>query len=462
LDERIQGGSKELPTTIVMLVIVKGSPSEAAMRCFIAVAVLLLATGAGRADTPVPQPWPLEVVVLRNGAILRGLILENSNGTIRFQCVERHKGRATVSFRTVFSSAEVEHVEPLPAEQRLVLQAHLKELEQSTPEGEKERMEGLDLEAIPWGNQGAGAWRYASDYFTLTSTAPQEIVRRAALRLEQIYVAYSRYLPPRHKGAAPTAVLLLTDKAEYQKLLSAQKLQLVNLAFYDPAANRIVCYSDLQLLGERLIEVRQRHREVRSALESKRAEFAKLYKGRELERMCRPINVAESQLARADSENDKLFAKETAQLFATLYHESFHAYLANFVYPPKVIDMPRWLNEGLAQIFETAVVEGQELRVGHADEARLARAKDASAKGELVPLADLLRSDRNRFALNHIVDRQVSDRHYLTSWALAFYLTFERRMLGSAALDAFVKHCAEGIEPGKAFEELIGEPLSKF
>jgi len=34
--------------------------------------------------------------------------------------------------------------------------------------------------------------------------------------------------------------------------------------------------------------------------------------------------------------------------------------------------VPLWLDEGLAQIFETALVEAGELRVGHAERSRLA------------------------------------------------------------------------------------------
>src|SRR6516225_9397706 len=55
--------------------------------------------------------------------------------------------------------------------------------------------------------------------------------------------------------------------------------------------------------------------------------------------------------------NDGLFKEATRHLFQTLYHEAFHAYLVNFVYPPEDGEAPRWLNEGLAQIFETAIVE---------------------------------------------------------------------------------------------------------
>src|SRR5205085_1792873 len=161
-------------------------------RCVIA--VLLLVPLTARGDTPVKaQPWPFDVIRLRNGAVLRGLILDSDEQRVRFQCVHRQPGRPTVSFPTVIKTGEIDRIERLPADQRAVLKAHLEGLERSTPEGEKERMEGLALE------ETKGGWRYTSDYFTLTSNAPEEIVRRAALRLEQIYVAYSRYLPPRHK-----------------------------------------------------------------------------------------------------------------------------------------------------------------------------------------------------------------------------------------------------------------------
>src|SRR5262249_9682215 len=244
--------------------------------------------------------------------------------------------------------------------------------------------------------------------------------------------------------------------------LLASKQQFLNLAFYDPEGNRIVCYSDLQVLGESLVAVRKHHKQLRAELEARRAEFVKLYKGAEERRMVAPIDATLKRLDGADAKNDELFANATRQLFATLYHESFHAYLGSFVYPPKNGELPRWLNEGLAQIFETAILDGEELRVGHAEPARLAKAKDAAAKGELVPLAELLRSGPKQFMLTHVGDRQVSDRHYLTSWALAFHLAFERRLLGTEALDRFIQRTSDGGDPRAEFEELIKQPLAKF
>ena len=138
------------------------------------------------------------------------------------------------------------------------------------------------------------------------------------------------------------------------------------------------------------------------------------------------------------------------------------AYLANDVYPPAENDVPRWLNEGLAQIFETAVLEAGELRVGRPDPKRLTRIKDVVRKNELIPLADLLMSGTKQFIVAHANENQASDRSYLNSWALAFYLTFDRRLLGTQTLDEYVRDLKAGAHVQQAFEKLVGKPLPSF
>jgi hypothetical protein len=434
------------------------------VRVFLTLLPLVLTPETARADTPTDTPaaWKFEAVHLKNGAILLGLVTEETPLQIRFQNVRRAPGRPTVVIHTTFKKGEIAKLEKLPAEDHKKLEEHVQELEQNTPQGEKERMGGLELKPVAWGLNPKGGWRYESDHFALLSDAPEEIVRRSALRLEQIYGAYTRFLPPRHKGGQPTTILLISDVAEYRKTLAAMNQKVLNLAVFDPAGNRIVCASDLRQLGDELARLRKLHHEIWEDLNKKEADYNKLYKGKELAALLQLITDKRRQLGNADVRNNQLFDQATQLLFATLYHEAFHAYLAGFVYPPKAGEVPRWLNEGLAQIFETAIIDAGDLRVGHADAARLARAKEAAKKGDLVSLADLLRSGPKQFALGHIGDRQVSDRHYLTSWAVAFNLTFDRRLLGSAALDRYVQALQEGMDAKAAFEELAGQPLAQF
>ncbi|MFL5342166.1 MAG: DUF1570 domain-containing protein [Gemmataceae bacterium] len=436
------------------------------MRQSVSAVVLLLCAALARADNPAPtqaQAWKFDVVTLKTNPprVLVGLLGDETPRGVRFRVVQRNPGRPTLIFPTLLKRDEIAQIVRLGEEDRKLLQERIQEIEQNAPEAEKERLGALELQPIVWAGKPGAGWRYTSDYFDLSSNAPEEIVRRAALRLEQIYTAYSRLLPPRHQGGRPTAVLLLTNVADYNRMLLEQKQPFLNPAFYDPAGNRIVCASNLDELGRSLAAVRQFHQRMRADLEKHEVEYAKLYKGKELTKMLQPIAEKRRELNAADVRNNQIFDQATKFLFATLFHEAFHAYLASFVYPPPG-ELPRWLNEGLAQIFETALLDGADLRVGHADAARLGRAKDALKKNELVPVADMLKSGPKQFLLVHVGDKQVSDRYYLTAWGLAQYLTFERRLLGSAALDRYVEALRDGRDVRKAFEELIGQPLPQF
>jgi hypothetical protein len=240
-------------------------------------------------------------------------------------------------------------------------------------------------------------------------------------------------------------------------LLKDRGRLLLNPAFYDVERNEIVCGTDLQRLGDMLEQTRQRHQRLLGELKDKEAELKKLFKGEVPPALAKDIKTAQAEIDEQQKKNDDLFQEATRQLFRVLYHEAFHAYLMNFVYPSDEADVPRWLNEGLAQVFETAFVEAGELRVGHADKVRLTAAQAALGRGDLVPIADLLKSGPKQFVVLHASDQQTSDRYYLTSWAVAFYLTFERRLLGTKAMDQYVLALKRGANPAQALAELVGQ-----
>jgi hypothetical protein len=167
----------------------------------------------------------------------------------------------------------------------------------------------------------------------------------------------------------------------------------------------------------------------------------------------------EQQLAEIRRRNDARFAQVTGEMFRRLAHEAFHAYVENFVFPHTAGELPRWLNEGLAQIFEYGQLEADALRIDAPDRALLARLQ-ADLRGERpLPLADLLVADGRQFVKTH--GSAGTDRHYLYAWGLAWYLTFEFDLLRGERLDQYIARQGSGAKI-EAFAQLIGQPLDQF
>ncbi|CAN5555402.1 hypothetical protein BH11PLA2_BH11PLA2_05900 [soil metagenome] len=423
-----------------------------------------------------PTAWPLEEIQLANGAKLRGIILEESATGIRFRVIRRPPGRPTVTLTSFFPPGEVTGLTRLNDKDKATLKGKLAELDAVT-QGERKRADELNLKPVEWLGKPNAAKQYDSEQFVLISSADDEVTRRAALRLEQIFTAYSRYLPPRVTTATPVTILLAPNREEYQGLLGGRTI--VNPAVYDPAANRIVIGSELRTLSADVAAARLHHVQQLAVVDEYDKRIHELYKNAPKPERDRHIKTAADERAKvlaADRANDGKFDQATAKLFALLYHESFHAYVINHVYPPRTADeiksgngnggLPRWLNEGLAQLFETAVLDGGELRVGHADTARLDRVQTAiksdKANSVLAPIAEVLIARSDSYIAAHASQKEATDAVYLTGWAVTFHLAFERRLLGTKAFDEYLTHLNTGTDPRTAFEKLVGTDLDKY
>jgi Protein of unknown function (DUF1570) len=434
---------------------------------------LLLAT-VHAPPGPVAE-WKLDELIAANGARYRGIVLEETDKGVRFRVVRRPPGRATVTLTSFFLKHEVARIEKIAETERAAVKLKLAELD-PTGAGERRRMEGLDLTAAEWLGTPNAAKRYDADQFILVSSASEEITRRAAVRLEQIFIAYGRFLPPRVRPAAdrPLSVLLAPDKDEYAKLLTGLNGPVLNPAIYDPSRNRITCGTELRRLGQDLTAARVHNVQQLATLDKYEEDVRRLYKDSraERDRHLAPVGEQRRKIWAVEAANERKFNETTAQLFALLYHESFHAYVTTFVYPPLppadvkagkgTGELPRWLNEGLAQIFETAILEGGELRVGHADRVRLQRVRELRTKGGPLPVADLVRVGGESFLATHAVQKSAADRTYLCAWAVAFHMVFERHLFGTPELDRYLTAINSGGEPGPAFERLVGKSLADY
>jgi hypothetical protein len=441
--------------------------------CRAAFLAALLATASE--TPPGGDDWKYDVVYRKKGEPFRGLVEEQTGTVVRLRCVSRRPGSPTVVYRIELDAREVRRVELAPEEERERLRQRLDALRQERhalteqlkllnpgARGSAHSGDSLDLRSVPWVVAGGGeALEYRSPHFLLVSNARRDEVHLAAVHLEQVYAAYTRFLPPRAAGA-PTLIVLTGSRADYQKLLEGRGLNLTNPAFYDAERNQIVCTSDLQRLADELQKAREHHDKLREELKKSVKDLDEAYKGNIPPEMKARLAEVPKRIEATEARNQAVFKRAQKRLFQRLYHEAFHAYLSNFVYPPAESTVPHWLNEGLAQIFETAIVEVGELRVGHADPERLEAVRGALAKGALLPLADLLRAGSKQFQVAHGANQQASDRYYLASWALAFYLTFDQKALGSRGLDDYVHALHRHADPLDAFRDLAGRPLPEF
>ncbi len=436
-----------------------------------------LACDAARAgNAPGADDWKYDVVYCKTGPPMRGLIVDRNSDPIKIKCITRKPGKPTLVFDQFVLRRDVARMELLEKADREKMEKRLDGLKRErehltlqlrllgpkgkgAPRGE----EMIDLREATWpGKVGGKGLGYQSAHFQLVSNARSEVVQLAALHLEQIYAAYARALPPRAPKGKPTTIVLARSVADYRAIARERGLNLFNPAFYDPERNQVVCGSDLERLYDEIEKARARHAALRREIKERKRELQKAYGGKAPAELLAPLVEAGKRMEEIEGRNEGTFVRNRQRLFRLLYHEAFHAYLGTFVYPSREGSLPHWFNEGLAQIFETAIVEVGELRIGHTDSERRVAARAALAKGKLPKLVDLLRSGPKQFVVEHASEHQVSDRYYLASWALAFYLTFDRKVVGTQKLHDYVAALKREVDPVVAFRALVGKPLDEF
>ena len=425
------------------------------------------------------RDWPTERVELLDGRTYQGLIESEDQAWVNLIQIERRQGRPMHLVIRPIERSAIASLLRLKPSQREQLRLQIERFRSQA------RIERGHRDAIRLGlaeKDGIHYRTYRGKWFSLDSSADDPITRRVILRIEQIFTAYRQVLPPQREPSRPMRVVVLGSMTQYRKYLERLGLQIENPACFIEDGNLVVAGSELATFAAELAKVNADHDRLREELDrmEKRMAVKLAADARQLRESGTPaeqikklllvkraqfereIKQIRDRLNRVDSVNARKFDAVTRAMFTRLNHEAFHAYLENHVYPNKEFSVPRWLNEGLAVIFEGGLLECDTLRVDAPNRVALGRLKADLGGQQPLSLKELLDADQQRFVVAHNGTSAEAARYYVYSWGLAYYLTFERRRLGTPAMDEYVRRKTEDAAPSERFEKLVEMPLDEL
>ena len=422
-----------------------------------------------------------ERITLQDHSSYAGLIESEDGDWLTLIRILSPRGQQMHLVIQPFERQQIVSISRLDADQRAALERQIDEF-RNRARIEAVRMDALRLK--PFEAEGNKYRHYRSKWFTLDSTADEQNTRRVIVRAEQIFAAYRQIAPPRCEPAQPPRLIVLGSMDQYQALLAklGLKMKIENPACFLEDKNVVVVGSDLARLATATCQISAQNAELRKDLRDLQGRLparlqavaAELRRSgasngdiarevtREREKFKRQFEKKLEELRLSDQQIDQLFKRGASQTLVRLYHEAFHAYLANNVYPRPKYDVPPWLNEGLAVIFEGGLLEGNTLRVDVPSPAALKKLKADMAGPEPLALEKLLSAGEGQFLLAAGVRPAAVDRYYVNAWGLAYYLTFEKHLLGSPTLEKYLQAVNPRVAPAQRFQQLIGKPLEQF
>ena len=438
-------------------------------------------TAAGLGDRREDSDARYERVELLDHSRYFGLIESVDDDWLTLIRIQSPRGRQMNLVIQPFDRRQVVSFSRLDAAGRAALEQQIEEFRN------RAAIEAANMEAIrlqPREAEGNSYRHYRSKWFTLDSTADEQNTRRVVVRAEQIFAAYRQIVPPHGGSPQPPRLIVLESMDQYQAVLAklGLKMKIQNPACFLEDQNAVVVGSDLARLASITSQISGQNARLRSDLRDLDGRLAErlrvvadslrksgLSNGeiaravtQEREKFKKQLEKKRDELRQSDQQMDHLFKKNTSQTLARLYHEAFHAYLRNEVYPPQQYAVPPWLNEGLAVIFEGGQLEGNRLRVDAPNLLALQKLKADLAGTSPLELEKLLAAGQGQFL--EVVDARPAavDRYYVHAWGLAYYLTFEKHLLGSPALEKYLQSGGARLAPAQRFQRLVGVPLAQF
>jgi hypothetical protein len=136
----------------------------------------------------------------------------------------------------------------------------------------------------------------------------------------------------------------------------------------------------------------------------------------------------------------------------TLQHEAFHQFAYKAIGP----NMPIWLNEGMAQLFEEAIWTGDGFLMNQVPPRRIRQLQTDVRNNRLLPLKRLITLSPDRWAANLADDAALGSTQYNQSWAMVHYMAYGNGGRNGAKLVSLLTALGKGQDADEAFRENFG------
>lgn len=433
---------------------------------------------AGASSNLAESSWPMERVDLVGGESRFGLIESVDEHWVHLVEIRRPPGRpGYLVVRPIERSAVVEMVR-LEEGERELLRERIAAMVFHT------RIENARMEAIPLEKRvqnSSSRFCYPGRWFQLEATTPEDITRRLIVRLEQVFAAYRQLLPPRTEPRRGLRIVIFSSMIEYEEAIRRYGMRLENPAFFVPKENLVLVGTDLGRFAAQLDQLQEQHARLRQELAQLREQLPKKLEelGRKLKRQGVPRQEAakillrerttfESQITqklneiqRVERKNAELFSKIVQQTLRQLYHEAFHAYMENYLFPLAEYHTPPWLHEGLAMLFQEGILEADTLRIDAPSRDAITLLQQEIRKGQAMPIRQLLAAGPQDFLRPSGQTASEANRYYAYAWAVVYYLC-QQGLLTPATLESYMSPSAQALSPIQRFERLVGTSIEEF
>jgi hypothetical protein len=435
-----------------------------------------------------------DVIILKDGDEHRGLIVSEDDDAVTFDLVMSGASvTKTLTMRTRIACEKIKEVRRLTGDQRSAARSHLenvKRQEERDARGEQD----IRVEQTFWDSKDKKkripARMVELEHFVIEANTDEDFLRKAAHRLGKVFDAYKRHFGVDRNAAKKVRVVIFNSMGQYYASIdNAVK----NPAFYAPDLKLVAAGCDIAAYRAAVDEARKRLGDLRKLLETEQARIDKARakvraivdgyhrqihtagsttpRGKAIMNLVRreerkwqiqvmkyekPLKDIKRKIGEVNRRNERIFDERARHMLRTLYHEGFHAFLDQFLLEEELVKkVPRWLNEGLAQYFEEARVEGSRLILGQENRPKIAFLRKACREGKLVPMPKMLTAGAEDYLVRDTSDIENSTKHYLQAWCL-IHLASEKGRVTKEALERFVRAVAGGAEPMTALPGLTG------